>query len=178
MRSYASAVTAELGDLPGAAVGIGLCDAMLGTTELIRARRPTSLVFVGTAGALPGSGVRIGDVVCTREVRLGDAALALGLGYSPRHPGALAGRAWGGVTQVVVITNLAITTDPALAARYAEAAQVEHMEAYGFALACERAGVPWSCLLGITNEVGPHAHAQWLENRARCEAAARAAARE
>lgn len=175
MTLYTSAVAAELGDLPGAPVGIGLCDALLGTAELIRARGPDRLVFIGTAGALPGSGLGIGAVVFAREARLGDAALMLGLGYSPRHPGPLAGGSIAGVQGVGVVTNLAITTDAALAARYAGAAQVEHMEAYGFALACERAGVAWSCVLGITNHVGPDAHAQWLANRAQCEAAARAA---
>ena len=177
MTLHASAVASELGDLRGEPVGIGLLDALLGTMRLITSQGPHHLVFVGTAGALPGSGLNIGDVICAREVQLGDAALALGLGYSPRHPGALSGRAVPGVPGVVVITNLAITTDRELSARYAGSAQVEHMEAYGFALACERAGVAWSCLLGITNEVGPGAHAQWVANRARCEDAAREAAR-
>lgn len=173
---YTSAVAAELGELPGEPVGIGLCDAMLGTAELIARRAPRGLVFVGTAGALPGSGLAIGSVIEARRVLLGDAALALGLGYSPRHPEALQAPPRFGLPAADVVTNLAITTDPALAAAYARTAAVEHMEAYGFALACTRAGVEWACVLGLTNAVGPGAHAQWLANRATCEAAARAAA--
>ena len=49
--------------------------------------------------------------------------------------------------------------------------------AWGVALACARAGVAWACVLGLTNEVGPEAHAQWLANRGACEAAARDAVR-
>lgn len=170
-----SAVEAELGELPGGPVGIGLCDALLGTAALLARRRPEGVVFVGTAGALPGSGLPIGAVIEARSVQLGDAALALGLGYSPRHPPALTAPPRFGLPAADVVTNLAITTDPALAAAYAARAQVEHMEAWGVALACERAGVPWACVLGLTNAVGPEAHAQWLANRGACEAAARRA---
>jgi nucleoside phosphorylase len=175
--TYASAVTSELGDLPGAPVGIGLCDALLGTSALIQSQRPEFLVFVGTAGALPGSGLPIGGVIQVDTVRLGDAALALGLGYSPRHPEPLRANTLPDLPAVDVVANLAITTDPDLAQRYAAASKVEHMEAYGFALACTRANVPWACVLAITNAVGPDAHAQWRAHRAACEAAARAAAR-
>jgi len=174
---YASAVASELGDLPGAPVGIGLCDALLGTAELLRSQRPDLLVFIGTAGALPGSGLAIGAVVQVHTVRLGDAALALGLGYSPRHPEPLLASALPGIPAVDVVANLAITTDVALANRYAVFSKVEHMEAYGFALACTRANVPWACVLAITNEVGPEAHAQWKKNRDACEVSARLSAR-
>lgn len=177
MILYCSAVAAELGDLPGEPVGIGLLDALLGTVALLARAKPEALVFVGTAGALPGSGVAIGDVVTASEVLLGDAALALGLGYSPRHPAPLQAQPLPGLRAVTVTTNLAITTDPALAARYAGAAQVEHMELYAVGLACQRAGVRFGGVFGVTNRVGPGAHAQWLANRGACEAAARRAAR-
>ncbi len=177
MILYCSAVPAELGDLPGEPVGIGLLDALLATAALVARVKPTAVVFVGTAGALPGSGVGIGDVITAQDARLGDAALALGLGYSPRHPVPLDGHPLPGLRAARVVTNVAITTDPALAARYGQDAQVEHMELYGVALACVRAGVPWAGVLGITNAVGPGAHAQWVANRAACERAARGAAR-
>jgi hypothetical protein len=118
----------------------------------------------------------MGTVVQAHTVRLGDAALALRLGYSPRHPEPLRAHGLEGLQTVDVVANLAITTDPDLALRYAATSQVEHMEAYGFALACNRANVPWACVLAITNEVGPDAHAQWREHRSACEAAARVAA--
>jgi 3-methyl-2-oxobutanoate hydroxymethyltransferase len=43
------------------------------------------------------------------------------------------------------------------------------------ALACQEAGVPFLAVLGIANEVGPQAHAQWRAHRAEAEAAARRA---
>ncbi|MSP56383.1 MAG: hypothetical protein EXR69_12390 [Myxococcales bacterium] len=178
---YTSAVASELGDLPGEPVGIGLCAALLGTAALIERLKPDLVLFVGTAGALPGTAqptLAIGSVVQVGVALLGDAALALGLGYAPRHPGPLTTPLLPAIRGVAAITNLAITTDPALAALHAGHAQAEHMEAYGVALACDRAGVRWACVLGITNVVGPDAHAQWLANRAGCEAAARSAASE
>ncbi len=176
MILFTSAVAQELGDLPGKPVGIGLCDAMLGTAALLRQRRPALLVFVGTAGAFPG-GPAIGAVVQAGTVILGDAALMLGLGYSPMHPELLATPPLPGIPSVVVLTQLAITTDPGLAARCGALAQVENMEAYGVARACARAGVPWACVLGVTNHVGPNAHAEWLANRAAAEERARSSAR-
>ena len=46
------------------------------------------------------------------------------------------------------------------------------MEAYGAALACQDAGVPFCVVLGVANQVGPEAHAQWKAHRVEAEQAA------
>lgn len=171
-----AAVPAELGPLPGEALGVGLVAAATSTARLLAERRaagrlPARVVLVGTAGAYPG-GPAVGAVVTARRVGQGSGTAALGLGYVPMAPEPVDAVALDGLPAVDVLTCIAITTDPALVARHAAAWQVEHMEAFGVAWACARAGVPFSAALGIANEVGPDAHAQWRANRAAVEAAA------
>lgn len=167
---YLSAVPAELGNLPGFAVGVGPFEALLGTDAILRAHSPSLVVFVGSAGSF-GADVP-GTVIEAGQVTLGDAAALLGLGYTPRPAPAFA---LPGTTRV--ITNAAITTSPDLAARYALAADVEHMEAWSVAYVCARHAIPCRILLGIANRVGPDAHAEWLAHRSLAEDAARRAAR-
>lgn len=104
----------------------------------------------------------------------------MGLGYVPRppqpvdcDPGLLA--QLQGVPRHPVLTVGAITTDPTLASRLADGWAVEHLEAYGAAFACRESGVPFVAVLGISNEVGPDAHIQWLTHRDAAQEAARAA---
>jgi len=104
---------------------------------------------------------------------------AMGLGYVPRAPKpieadpTLLSRVT--VPRHAVLTVGAITTDRTLARRIADGFTVEHLEAYGVAWACKQAQVPFLAVLGITNDVGPDAHVQWLTHRDAAQAAARQA---
>ncbi len=179
MTRLVAAVGDELGPLPGTVLGVGLVAAAASAARLLATDRPDAVVLIGTAGRL-GDGPRVGTVIVAGEVALGSAAAALGLGYVPRRPGPIA--ADPGLVERIglptarVLTNLAITTDPALAERFAAEGQVEHMEAYAVAYACADAGVPFAAVLGITNEVGPGAHAEWLRHRLSVQAAVQAVA--
>lgn len=162
-------------------MGIGLVAAAVGAARWIAATRPAAIVLVGTAGALPGSGLTPGDVVVARRVGLGSPAVTLGLGYQPAAPDPIL--AASALTEGLdarpadVLTNLAITTEPALAARFGLDWQVEHMEAFAVAAAAAAAGIPFAAVLGITNHVGPAAHAEWRLNRSHAEECARLLAR-
>ena len=168
MTRLVAAVGEELGALRGTVVGVGLVAAATGTARLLATDRPEAVVLVGTAGAYAG-GPQVGTVVVVSEVLLGSAAAVLGLGYVPRAPGPIElDTRWLGrpdLPRARVLTNLAITTDVDLASRLGALAEVEHMEAYAVAYACADAGVPFAAVLGITNTVGPGAHAEWLRHR-------------
>lgn len=184
---HVAAVAAELGELPGAVLGVGLVAATASMARLLAERRPVGVVLVGTAGAFPGSASRaqipVGTVVVGARLGLGAPAVVLGLGYQPLAPPCLtvdpaivARLTAAGAVPADVLTQIAITTDPAYAARLAVDWGVEHMETFGAAWACHAVGVPFGVVLGITNRVGPNAHAEWLVHRAGAEAAARAMA--
>jgi nucleoside phosphorylase len=53
---------------------------------------------------------------------------------------------------------------------------VENLEAFAVARAAATAGIPFIAILGISNTVGPMAHAEWKRNAARAAAAACGAA--
>lgn len=175
-----AAVGEELGPLPGTVLGVGMIAAATSTARLLATDRPDGVVLIGTAGAFPG-GPKVGSVVVAARVGLGCPATALGLGYVPRSPGPidadteLSKRL--NLADARVLTNLAITTDAGLAARFGTDWDVEHMEAYAVAYACSDAGIPFVAVLGITNTVGPNAHAEWLRYRLAVSEAVRAAVR-
>lgn len=176
-----AAVPEELGDQPGVALGVGPIAAAVATGRLLALERPDLLVLIGTAGAYPG-GPEVGEVVVASALGLASTARTLGLGYVPLAPAILNGdpdhSARTGLRPAKVLTAIAITTDPDLAAKHAEGWEVEHMEAFSVAFACAAAGVPFVAILGITNCVGPNAHAEWLRNRVELQLATqRAAAR-
>lgn len=170
-----AAVVEELGELPGVALGVGPIAAAVATGRLLALQRPDILVLLGTAGAYPG-GPEVGEVVVASELGFASTAQTLGLGYVPLAPGVLQGdlefSAITGLRPARVLTAIAITTDPGLAARHAERWEVEHMEAFSVAFACAEARVRFVAILGITNGVGPNAHAEWLRNRVELQLAA------
>lgn len=173
-----AAVAEELHPLPGTALGVGPVRAALGASAALTAPCD-AVILIGTAGAYPG-GPPIGTVVAARRVGLGDGTAAAGLGYVPLPPAAHLTdarlRTLSGQVEADVLTVPAITTDPTLTATFATDWQVEHLEAWSVAEAAARHGVPFIALLGISNVVGPDAHAQWKANRHAAEAAARDAA--
>jgi futalosine hydrolase len=177
---FLAAVDSELGDLPGDVVGVGPVVAAANATALMCGDRPSAIILVGTAGAYPG-GPPVGSVIVASRLGLGDGAARAGLGYVPIPPPTIDGDLeWleSGLPRAKVLTTTAITTDPALAGLFArDGWEVEHLEAYGVALACSAARVPFAVVLGIANQVGPTAHAEWSANRSRVQDAVRQIAR-
>lgn len=161
-------------DVRAHAVGIGPVDAALGSARALAHFEPSFVVFSGTCGAYPGSGLRVGDVVVARAARFGDGALALGLGAMPEVQRRLLepDRAWidpfarAGARPEGVLTLASITTDAGLAAALARESgcACEHLEAFSVAAACDAASVAWACVLGVANLVGPGARAEWLRH--------------
>lgn len=178
MIRVVAAVGEELGCMPGTVLGVGMIAAATSTARLLATDRPDGIVLIGTAGAFAG-GPPVGSVVMARCIGLGCPATALGMGYVPRAPGPIDADSelctLLNLPNARVLTNLAITTDTGLAARFAADWEVEHMEAYAVAYACADAGIPFAAVLGITNAVGPGAHAEWLRFRLAVSESVRAA---
>ena len=163
-----SAVQEELGGHSGEPLGIGPVVSVARMATLLRERQPEAVVMVGTAGAYQG-GPAVGTAVVAERIGLSEGVAVMGLGYVPRAPQPLPcdhrllERLEG--TRVSVLTVSAITTDKVLAGRLSDGWQVEQMEAYGAAVACKQANVPFAAVYGISNLVGPDAHTQWLAYR-------------
>jgi nucleoside phosphorylase len=153
--------------------GVGLAAATAGACTHMAALRPRAAVAVGTCGAYVGSAIAVGSVVVARRVLLADwgsltgaaeipkAALTLPPVHAALSDAFASGAA--GAHPADVATTLGITVDDAATARIERGtgAQVEHMEAYGFATACGAAGIAFTAVLGVANLVGSQGRAQW-----------------
>lgn len=175
-----AAVRDELGDLAGAALGVGPVVAAARMARVLAEERPSGVVMIGTAGAYP-DGPEVGGAVQAGRLGLADGAAAMALGYTPLPPAPV--RADHrllpslGLPVHDVLTTGAVSTDPVLTGRLGDGWAVEHLECFGAAWACHDAGVPFTAVLGIANRVGPGAHAEWLTWRGRAQDAARDAVR-
>jgi nucleoside phosphorylase len=159
-----------------AAVGVGLVDAAVGAARAIAAAKPARVIFVGTAGVYP-SAVRalpIGTAALADEVRLISSAALRGQAYAPAPlvssaatTKALRDQLARGTTLPVatVACPVAITKAPSLARKLgATGAALENLEAFSVARAADAAGIPFAAVLGVSNVVGPNAHAEWRAN--------------
>jgi nucleoside phosphorylase len=176
-----AAYAPELGALVGRAVGVGIVAAAAGTERALAEERPARVILIGTAGALPGSGLAIGSIVVVARaaliVRPGEYVPGI-LSSTVEADAALAGECARtlGAPLVTVASGIGITSSDEEAARLAATAQVEHLESFAvLSVAHHRAAA--TAVLAIANIVGKNAHQEWRANRERAEAAAIAAAR-
>ena len=132
--------------------------------------------MIGTAGAYPG-GPPTGSAIVAKKLGLSYGVAAMGLGYVPRAPQPIEVDptlyATLGLAAHNVLTVGAVTTNEQLAGRLCDGWEVEHLEAYSVAFACQQRNIPCIVVLGIANEVGPLAHSEWLTNRDAAQKAAR-----
>jgi purine-nucleoside phosphorylase len=182
-----AALRAGIADTPGlgkrvtlGAAGVGLVEAAIGAERALAGARPEIVIFVGTAGRY-GAGAPLGGAVVARKLRLASSAVARGDGYLPeilpavaeadvRLRRALARR----VPVVDVACPLAITRSARLGRQLAAATgcAVETLEAFAVARAAAAHDVAFAAVLGISNDVGPSAHAQWRTHATAAAAAA------
>ena len=182
-------------DVARAAIGVGTVDAAVGAAHALARTRPRRAIFVGTAGVYPGAAARalpVGSPAVAGELRLVSTATLRGEAYHPAPLVASAAptpalrarlaRAGGDATAgelasaAIVACPLAITQTAALARRIADTgAALENLEAFAVARAATAAHVPFAAVLGVSNVVGPRAHAEWRANH---QPASRAACHE
>lgn len=152
------------GDTAFLATGVGPVAAAFGLAHFLEDCRPDAIFAVGTAGVIATDPFKIGDVV---EARLVATSSGLEEAYTPKAQRAVITlQPPPSATQAAsVYCPQEITRDEALRARLATAGHdVEHLEAFAFAFVAKKFKIPLRIFLGLTNIVGPHAHAEWLKN--------------
>jgi nucleoside phosphorylase len=160
-------------------IGVGTVDAAVGATLALARARPRRVIFVGTAGVYPGAEARalpVGTAAIAGELRLVSTATLRGDAYhpaplvatatsTPALQARLARAAPDVPAGVTVACPLAITHTAALARRISgTGAALENLEAFAVARAAVAARVPFAAVLGVSNVVGPRAHAEWRAN--------------
>jgi nucleoside phosphorylase len=168
----------EIGPFPGIELGLGSVEVAARLAAHLAHNRPEAVLIVGTAGSLP-NGPPVGSVVAAKRMGYSPGVAAMGLGYVPNPPLPIFCDPTLilslGLPEVGVLTVGAVTTDSVLVDRVSDGWEIEQMEAYGAAMACQLAKVPFAAVYGIANKCGPDAHAQWLANVAQAREAACAA---
>jgi adenosylhomocysteine nucleosidase len=135
--------------------GIGKTAAAVATTRAILRERPSSVVNIGSAGALRDglSGIfEIGTVV--NHDMNGDAIRALG--YEPRHVLEV------GASATVLASGDVFVADPSVRARLARGAHLVDMEGYGVAFAAAELGVPVTLVKHVSDNADESALA-WAD---------------
>jgi nucleoside phosphorylase len=155
--------------------GVGLVEAGIGATRAIAEERPRAVIFVGTAGSYGEDAV--GRVIVARRVKLVSTAAARAEGYLPSIMPAVLDTDAGlrralRLPAADVACPLAITSRAAAARRLAahSGCAVENLELFAVGRAAQ--GLPFAAVLGISNRVGPRAHAEWRAHAATAAAAA------
>jgi nucleoside phosphorylase len=161
-------------------VGVGLPLAGAGAMRALLQTRARAAVLVGSCGLYADRAVlEPGQVLIPTNVRAVDAATLAGQAAFPApmpnvlepDPALTAGLVAAGrdTLRGALATTLAITTDDALAARLARESSclAENLEALAVALACRAAGVAFTAVLGVTNQVGASGREQWRKHHAR-----------
>jgi nucleoside phosphorylase len=152
-------------------IGIGLVEASLGMAAALAKHKPSLCILIGTAGAYPDRGLKVGDVVEAAEARIACPAHAEGRAALPtlmKSRVVLPDLRMASVRprRVIAGNTLSITTDDALAWAIRDflRADIEHLEVFAAARACELARVDFACILGIANAVGDMGRRQWHEH--------------
>jgi nucleoside phosphorylase len=166
------------------AVGIGLVAAAIGTARLLRAPLPRAVVLIGTCGSyarVDRSPWALGQAIVAEGVRLVDVGVLSGVVELPAaipivcRPDESLRAAFvrQGLPAVEIGTTLGVTVDDPLAAEMARGGvEVEHLEAFSVASACQVAGVAFAAVLGVSNIVGSAGREQWRANHRAASAAA------
>jgi futalosine hydrolase len=155
-------------------VGIGLPIAAAGTANRLQQLSPGCVILLGSCGVYPGlPHYRPNDVLVPSRIVLLDHVVLAGRGAFPDpmtvttdpHPTMTAALGQSGPrTRVAALaTTLSITTDDQLAGAVFQgtSCEGENLEAFGVALACAAADVPFAAVLGVTNIVGSTAREDW-----------------
>ena len=168
-------------------IGVGLASAALALGGLLSVQTPEAIVLVGSAGALPGSGLEKGDVVVARSEILAELGLLAGPGIGDAGSLGLpnlvqeialdktladeivsaAGPA-PSVCYARLLTVVGVSADRdqagARARRFRAAA--ENMEGYAAALAGRSLGIRTAEVRGISNRAGDRDKTNWGLNLA------------
>ena len=158
--------------IQSAITGVGLVDAGVATVELVRQYEPSEIVYFGTCGAYPGSGLEKGQIVAAGGVLLGSGDTQRGEMRIPKLLPSrlqcsteLTDRIIGGqegIPTADVVCTLGITENDHLAESLAELGDVENLELFSVLRAV--GSLPVAALLGVTNRVGEGGGKDWLAN--------------
>jgi nucleoside phosphorylase len=169
----------ERGELVTQALGVGMVEASAGIERALAELSPSRVVLIGTAGCLPSSRLKLGQLAVVRRAHLvtrepeylpalmkrrADADAVLAEAFSKAL----------GAPLVDAVSTLGITLADNEAERLASQgpAQLEQLECYSVLAGAARHQVPATAVFAVANRVGSMGAAEWRQHRADAERAA------
>lgn len=162
--------------------GIGISSTCLALGTFISLERPDNAVMVGTAGAMPYSGLKLGDMVTAESEILSELGVSMAPGIGDVKPlkidslhqeidlhmsltlkiSEAAGKI-GPVCLGKLLTVVGVSPRIEQAGERAEYFNVlaENMEGYGLALTGQRFGIKTAEIRGISNMAGDSDESRW-----------------
>ena len=146
--------------------GVGQVNMAHALTLAIEQQRPDGIIVVGIAGAYPGSGLSIGDVVCAESETFGDLGVETPDGFlelteflQTTYPLQL----FPAPTRARFVTVSMCSGTDELSARIQARTQgaVENMEGAAAAQVAARYGIPIGEIRGISNMTGHRDRGLW-----------------
>jgi nucleoside phosphorylase len=156
------------GQVVARAVGVGLVEASAGIERAIDEVRPSRVVLIGTAGALPSSGLKIPEVVVVRRAHLvgREPEYLPGLMRTKIEADSMLAEAFGkalGAPLVEAVSTLGITLADHEAERLSSQgpAKIEQLEVFAVLAAAARHSIPATGVFAIANNVGSMGASEW-----------------
>lgn len=153
-----------------ATLGVGLVSAASSIASLLERHRISRILFTGTCGALPSSGLAIGDVARAKTLHLGDMGIFNRTTFIPDiMPTTVT------PTRFLTTKNTLLESDVfcPLAITHADASAallhtqfphgvVENLECFAVAWNAAQRKIPFEAVLGVSNFIGANGHNEWL----------------
>lgn len=159
------AVHLHVHELPILVTGVGKVNAAIAVSTILGTHRPSSIVNLGTAGALRDgvTGTHVISTVIQHD--LNDAAIYDLVGI---HFGAPMEFEAGDGT--VLATGDRFISKPEVRERLAKDAHLVDMEGYAVARAAQWAGIPVTLVKEVSDQAGEQAAKSWSETLDECSA--------
>ena len=163
-------------------IGINIASASLALGFFLSKEKPEAIILVGSAGALPGSGLEVGDAVVADSEILAELGVVAGPGIGDIRPldqahmdqeipfdrslgddlftaAARSGHVTRG--RLLTVVGVSASQDQAEARAKRFQAVAENMEGYAVALAGRSLGIKAAEVRGISNRAGDRDKANW-----------------
>lgn len=154
------------------AAGIGPSAAAFGLTHFLEDYQPELIITLGTAGIINTKKLKIGDIAIATKAGVDSGAKDV---FTPKPCATIYWQIPKGRLSyntslplrnpVSVFCPQEISCTEAKRRVLARAGyDAENLELYAFAFVAQKFKIPMVSLLGLTNTIGPKAHAEWVKN--------------
>jgi nucleoside phosphorylase len=170
------------GQIVSRAIGVGLVEAAAGIERALAELQPDRVLLVGTAGSLPSSDLKIGEVAVVRRAHLvvrepeyAPALMRVRAEADPLLSEALAKVLPAPLVEVACPLGITLSDDEAQRLAAQGPARLEHLESFAVLLAAFKRQLPATAVLAVANRVGYMGASEWRKHHVEAEKAAVAA---